>query len=141
MERRAHSPESFPRSRRLKRRRLIRPLFDRRRSDVHRVRAGRVHLLYRFVEPAAVGSATPFQVAFIPGRSARTKVGRNRLRRLLRESFRPEQLRLLTVLESRPEVLTFALLYRGPEREASVQIRADVPRVIRKLVERLHASP
>ena len=50
-------PNAFPRSRRLKRRRLLRPLFDRARPDVGRVRVGTVVLLFRTVEREETGAA------------------------------------------------------------------------------------
>ena len=80
----------FPRATRLKRRRLIRPLFDRDRDDVGTVAVGCVRLLYRTVARAETGYDTPVQVGFAPGRF-RGAIARNRVRRLLREGYRVRQ--------------------------------------------------
>ena len=65
-------PESFPRERRLKRRRLIRPLFDRRQSQ--RVGAGSVVVLYRTVSRDQTGLDVGVQVGFAPGRRSTNAV-------------------------------------------------------------------
>ena len=57
-------PHAFPRSRRLKRRPLLRPLFERGRADVGRVRAGTVVVLYRTVPRAATGLDVGVQVGY-----------------------------------------------------------------------------
>ena len=57
---------TFPRARRLKRRRLIRPLFQRNAPDVGRVRVGAVRVLYRIVPRVSTGLDTPVQVGFAP---------------------------------------------------------------------------
>lgn len=136
----ADHPEAFPRSRRLKRRRLIRPLFSRR-PDVHRVTAGSVHVLYRWVPEAEVGVRTPFQVMTVPGRGHRTNVQRNAVRRALREAFRPLQPALLDAIGSRSGRLTLALLYRGRGDEPGTAIHRDVPRAIARLLKRLADDP
>ena len=69
-------PTAFPRSRRLKRRRLIRPLFERDRADVQRVRAGTVVLLTRTVPRADTGLDVGLQVGFAR-RSAATSARRS----------------------------------------------------------------
>lgn len=129
-------PHAFPRARRIKRRRLIRPLFDRSRSDVERVRAGVVQILYRTVPREATGYDVPLQVGFAPGRRAKTNVGRTWLRRLLRETFRLHQGPLLGRFAERPDCLTLFFLFRGNEETASEDIRRDLPRALARLAER-----
>ena len=126
---------AFPRSRRLKRRRLIRPLFDRT-SDAQRARAGTVTVLYRRVPREATGHDVGVQVGFAPGRR-RTNVARTAVRRFLREAFRLGQGPLLDAQAGRPDCLTLVVLYRGPDDGASAAIRRDLP----KALDRLLAAP
>ncbi|WP_218830420.1 ribonuclease P protein component [Rubrivirga marina] len=128
-------PAAFPRSRRLKRRRLIRPLFDRGRADVGRVRAGTVVLLYRTVPREATGHDVGAQVGFAPGRRA-TNTIRTRVRRHLREAFRLHQGPLLDRFGGRPDCLTMMTLYRGRDDGAGEAIRRDLPRALARLAER-----
>ncbi|MEL7360634.1 MAG: ribonuclease P protein component [Bacteroidota bacterium] len=134
---RAHPRHRWPRAFRLKRRRLIRPLFDRRRPDVHRVTAGSIAVLYRLATEQEVGQHVPIQVGFAPGRRARTNAGRTRLRRLLRETFRVHQHPLVDLFSDRPETFTAMVLFRGQEATASQQIRRDLPRAIQLMMEDL----
>lgn len=133
-------PNAFPRSRRLKRRRLLRPLFDRARPDVGRVRVGTVVVLSRTVERAETGEDAPLQVCFAPGRAARG-AGRVRLRRLLRESFRLHQHALLDAFRSRPDCLTLVVLYRGNAATADRDIPRDLPEALRRLAARPPPAP
>ncbi len=130
-------PESFPRERRLKRRRLIRPLFDRRQS--HRVGAGSVVVLYRVVPRGATGLDVGVQVGFAPGRRS-TNAVRTRVRRLLRETFRRHQAGLLAAFAERPDCLTLMVLYRGREDGASESIRRDLPRALARLADAVAPS-
>ncbi|MDT0630336.1 ribonuclease P protein component [Rubrivirga litoralis] len=127
---------TFPRTRRLKRRRLIRPLFERGRADVGRVREGVVALLYRAVPREALGHDVGLQVGFAPGRRARTNAGRTRLRRLMREAFRQHQGPLLDRFDGRPDALTVMVLFRGREATASADLRRDLPRALARLARR-----
>ena len=129
----------FPRARRLKRRRLIRPLFQRHAPDVGRLRAGVVRLLYRTVPRAATGLDTPLQVGFAPGRTA-TKVARNRIRRVMRETFRHHQDGLLRQLDGRDDALTVFVLFQGREATAPGDIRRDLPRALDRLVRQLDGA-
>ena len=138
---RAHA---FPRSRRLKRRRLIRPLFDRARPDVGRVRVGTVALLYRVVDREAVGLPTPLQVGFSPGRRT-PNAQRGALRRHLREVFRHHSAPLADRFDARtdgaaPHTLTLFVLYRGPDEGAADRIQHDLPRALRRLARDLDAA-
>ncbi|MEM7788547.1 MAG: ribonuclease P protein component [Bacteroidota bacterium] len=126
---------AFPRSRRLKRRRLLRPLFDRGRDDVGRVRAGTVQVLYRTVPRAATGLDVGLQVGFAPGRRS-TNVVRTRIRRHLRETFRQHQAPLVARVADRPDCLTLMVLFRGREDTASADIRRDLPRALARLGDR-----
>ena len=129
---RAHA---FPRSRRLKRRRLIRPLFERGRDDVGALTVGAVRVLYRAVPREATGHDTPLQVGFAPGRRT-TNAQRTRVRRLLRETFRQHQGPLLERFAGRPDCLTLFVLFRGREGTASEDVRRDLPRALARLAER-----
>ena len=132
---RAHA---FPRSRRLKRRRLIRPLFGRRTSQ--RVGAGTVVVLYRTVPRDDTGRDVGLQVGFAPGRRS-TNAARTRVRRLLRETFRQHQGALLARMAGRPDCLTLMVLYRGREETASPDVRRDLPRALDRLAAALDAGP
>jgi ribonuclease P protein component len=135
--------QHFPRTARLKRRRLIRPLFDRAANDVGRLTEGTVHLRYRVVPRDATGTDAPVQIGFAPGRQARTKVGRNRLRRLMREGYRRHQHDLAALFEVRGDTLTVFVLFRGNEATAADDLRRDLPEALRRLHARLQpeASP
>ena len=133
-------PNAFPRSRRLKRRRLIRPLFDRARDDVGRVRQGTVVVLYRTVPRRATGLEVGVQVGFAPGRR-RTNAARTRVRRLLRETFRQHQGPVLEAFDARPDCLTMMVLYRGRDDGASAAIRRDLPPALDRLAGREIAAP
>ena len=126
---------AFPRSRRLKRRRLIRPLFERDRADVGRVRAGTVVVLYRAVPRAATGHDVGVQVGFAPGRR-RTNALRTAVRRHLRETFRQHQGPLLDRFGDRPDCLTLMLLYRGRDETAGPDVRRDLPAALARLADR-----
>ncbi|NNF56921.1 MAG: ribonuclease P [Rhodothermaceae bacterium] len=127
----------FPRTARLKRQRLIRPLFDRTRTDVGRLDAGVVHLRYRIVPREEVGTDASVQIGFAPGRRARTHVGRNRLKRLMRESYRQHQHGLAECFADRPDTLTVMVLFRGNEVTATEDLRRDLPAALRRLEARL----
>ena len=131
---RAHA---FPRSRRLKRRRLIRPLFGRGTSQ--RTGAGTVVVLHRLVPRPATGRDVGLQVGFAPGRRS-TNAVRTRVRRLLRETFRQHQAALVAQMADRPDCLTLMVLYRGREETASPDIRRDLPRALDRLAAALAAA-
>ncbi|MCY3630150.1 MAG: ribonuclease P protein component [Bacteroidota bacterium] len=107
--------QRFPRSMRLKRRRLIAPLFERSASDTKSLVAGSIRILYRFVPRSTTGADEPIQVGFAPGR-CRNAVQRNRIRRRMRETWRRNQ--NLMGLETVPaaETLTLMVLRRSPDR-------------------------
>lgn len=126
---------TFPRRHRLKRRRLIQALFDRGRADVGTVAVGVVRLLFRVVPPEEVGADVPLQIGFAPGRCP-SAVARNRVRRLLRESYRTHQHLLTGLFREWDGVLTVMAIFRGdPEQPGS--IRRDLPRALRRAARAL----
>jgi len=131
---------TFPKSHRLKRRRLIRSLFDRRRDDVGTEAVGCVRLLFRVLDPEAVGHDVPLQVGFAPGRRVESGVERNRVRRLLREVYRVHQHTLVDLFVCRPEVLIVMMLFRGDPDEADDCIERDLPRAMTQTANRLEEA-
>jgi len=128
--------EQFPRKCRLKRRRLIRALFDRGRTDTGTVAAGCVRLVFRVTTPQEVGADVPVQVGFAPG-TCPTAVARNRVRRLLRESYRRHQHTLTDLFAGRPgAVLTVMVLFRG-NPEAPEAVHQDLPRALEQAARAL----
>jgi ribonuclease P protein component len=125
----------FPRAHRLKRRRLIRPLFDRSISDVGIVNVGVVQVRYRVVSRNDVGADVPIQIGFAPGRRMHTKVGRNRVRRVMREVFRHHQHGLVKLFSQRRDCLTMMVLHRGKEDTAASDLHRDFPEALERLEE------
>lgn len=121
---------TFPSSYRLKRRRLLRSLFDRSRDDVQTVAVGCVRLLYRVVERDALGHDVPLQVGFAPGPRAESGVERNRIRRLLREVYRVHQYTLVDPFVCRPDALIVMILFRGAPDRAGACIERALPRAL-----------
>ena len=129
--------ERFPRSQRLKRRRLIRPLFDRGDAHTQSVARGCVRLLYRRVDRSLTGTDTWIQAGFAPGRQP-TAVKRNRLRRLMRETWRRHR-DLITKERITPaETLTVMVLYRA--RTADAWVSEDLVQAMRALSSALSAE-
>ena len=126
----------FPRAHRLKRRRLIRPLFERGRRDVGTVAAGSVRILFRIATVEDVGADVPLQIGFSAGRRARPGVIRNRIRRQLREVYRVNQHLLVDLFRDRPDVLTIMVLYRA-DPDSAASIPNDLPRAMSRLREEL----
>ncbi|PSQ72785.1 MAG: ribonuclease P [Bacteroidetes bacterium QH_6_64_77] len=127
---------TFPPSYRLKRRRLIRSLFDRGRDDVQTVAVGCVRVLCRVVEREALGQDVPLQVGFAPGSRAESGVERNRIRRLLREVYRVHQYTLVDLFVCRPDALIVMMLFRGAPEQAEDGIERDLPRAMRQVAAR-----
>ena len=131
---------TFPKTHRLKRRRLIRALFDRGRDDVGTEAVGCVRLLFRVVDQKAVGHDVPLQVGFAPGRGPESGVERNRVRRLLREVYRVHQHTLVDLFVRRPDVLTVMILFRGDPDRADSCIERDLPRALGRVATRVSPS-
>ncbi len=130
----------FPRAFRLKRQRLVRPLFGRGRADVHAVHVGSLIVRYRIAAPDEVGQTVPVQVGFAVGRHVQPKPARNRVKRLLRESVRLHQHDLVRRFTARPGTLTLVVLYRGRTEGASLAIRRDLPEALRRIASGLDGS-
>lgn len=124
---------TFPRARRLKRQRLLRALFDRNRDDVQVVRAGALVVRYRIVLAAETDPSSPLQVGFATGRHLRTKPVRNRIKRVMRETFRHHQHALLDLFADRPDMLTLMVLYRGGRSGAEAAIARDLPHLLAQI--------
>lgn len=131
--------ESFPRAHRLKRRRLIRSLFDRSRGDVDTLATGCVRVVFRRASPAEVGAEVPLQIGFTPGRTE-TAVQRNRIRRVLREVYRRHQHALTDLLGDRADVLIVMVIFRGNAAQADVCIPRDLPGVLEQLTRHLEGQ-
>jgi len=82
--------QRFPRSMRLKRRRLIAPLFKRNDTTTKSLSKGCIRILYRFVHRDMTGVDSPIQVGFAPGK-CKNAVERNRRKRQMRELWRRNQ--------------------------------------------------
>ncbi|WP_263784320.1 ribonuclease P protein component [Salinibacter grassmerensis] len=132
---------TFPPSYRLKRRRLIRSLFDRNRDDVQTVAVGCVRLLYRVVDREALGHDVPLQVGFAPGSRAESGVERNRIRRLLREVYRVHQYTLVDPFVCCPEALIVMILFRGAPEQADDCIGRDLPPALQRAAASLDEGP
>jgi ribonuclease P protein component len=133
---------TFPKSHRLKRRRLIRSLFDRSRDDVKTVALGCVRLLYRVVNREALGHDVPLQVGFAPGRRVESGVERNRVRRLLREVYRVHQHTLVDLFVCDPRrALIVMILFRGDPAQADECIERNLPRAMQQVASRFEQSP
>ena len=134
----ARRRNTFPRAFRLKRKRLIRPLFDRTRDDVGTVKAGCIRILFRFAKPEEVGIQTPLQVGFAMGRGIKRAVDRNRIKRHLRESFRTNQHDILDALAEHPlKTLTVMVIYRGVPDKASNQVPSHLPTALKELTKKI----
>lgn len=129
---------TLPKARRLKRQRLIRPLFDRAREDVRVVSVGPIAIRYRLAGIEDVGQNVPFQVGFAVGRRVGPAVVRNRLKRVMREAFRLHQHGLADLLAQRDEVLTLMVLYRGAS-DGEAAIQRALPEALRRVEARLAA--
>ena len=133
--RRSHS---FPRAYRLKRRRLIRPLFDRSRKDVHSVTAGSIRILYRVAQREEAGENVPLQIGFTSGRGVRRAVTRNAIKRRLRETYRTHQHLLTQLFAGSPtEMLTVMVVFRGDPAKAAADIPTHLPTAFQRLVEKI----
>lgn len=134
----ARRRNTFPRAFRLKRKRLIRPLFDRKRGDIGTVKAGCIRILYRFTNQEETGVQTPLQVGFTMGRGIKRAVDRNRIKRVMRESFRTNQHDILDTLAGKPlGILTMMIIFRGDPERAASQVPHHVPTALKELNKKI----
>ena len=131
---------TFPRTHRLKRRRLIRSLFDRSRADVDTEAEGCVRLVYRVVSRDAIGHDVPLQIGFAPGRRVENAVQRNRVRRVLREVYRVHQHILVDLFVRRDDALIVMVLFRGEPAAAGDCIPRDLPTAMRRVAARFSSD-
>ena len=129
---------SFPFARRLKRKRLIEPLFDRQDPESQSVYSGSIRILYRFVATDQVEA--PFQVGVAVGRSRGNAPRRNRIKRVLRDALRHDQLRIERISLHSGMALTAMVLFQG-RNETAAQIRSDLDGAFEKLENRLLQDP
>lgn len=127
----------LPAERRLKRKSLVRPLFDRNRKDVGSVAAGCVRLVYRTAARAEVGQDVPVQVGFTAGRAARNAVTRNRIKRIMREVYRTHQHALVDLFLYSDACLTLMVLFRGDPESVRTCAPRDLPEALRRLAARV----
>lgn len=134
--------QKLPRSFRLKRKRLIRPLFDRNREDVGTVSKGCIRLVYRIVPRSQLEADAPVQIGFAPSRHANAAT-RNRIKRLLRETYRLHQQGILDRFAGTESALTMMIIHRaGRQDDARPGCRApaDLPEALQELCRRLDES-
>ncbi|HEX7070129.1 MAG TPA: ribonuclease P protein component [Rhodothermales bacterium] len=127
----------LPRASRLRRRQLIRPLFDRGREDVASTAHGCIRLVYRVVPRTEQGIEAPVQVGFSPGRGHKRAVDRNRIKRRMREVYRVNQSVLAEHFRESDRALTLMVLFRGSLEQAASCIARDLPIALEKASRQL----
>ena len=130
LERHGSTPSNgLPKPHRLKRKRLIQPLFDREDKKTQSLSVGSLRILYRYQPVSMVGQSVPLQVGFAVSRSIGGAVTRNRVKRVLRETFRHNLQGVTEKLSNQKDVLTMMIVVR--------RLPADESRLKRDLLDSL----
>lgn len=122
----------LPKSHRLKRKRLIQPLFDREDEKTRALSVGSLLTLFRYQAPSVVGQTVPFQVGFAVSQSIGGAVTRNRVKRILRETFRQNLDDLTEQLDRQSDVLTMMIVTRHLPADEST-LKKDLVDSIKQL--------
>ena len=128
----------LPSSFRLKRRRLIKALFDRSRTDVETTATGCIRIVYRKLPRIDARVDAPLQVGFTTGRAVRRAVDRNQIKRYMREAFRHNQHVLVDAMAEFPdETLTLMILFRGAVDQARQGVPRHLPTVMHRVAGKI----
>jgi ribonuclease P protein component len=122
----------LPRAFRLKRQRLIRPLFTKGTPDVGSVARGCVRLVYRVVTRRESEANVPILIGFSAGRGG-SAPRRNRIKRVLKEVYRVHQQALMDLFSDGDRTLTIMVLYRRRSTWDERCIREDLPEALAAL--------
>ncbi|GMQ81641.1 MAG: ribonuclease P protein component [Rhodothermia bacterium] len=125
---------------RLKRKRLIQPLFDREDKNTQTLSVGSLRILYRYQPVSMVGHSVPLQVGFAVSRSIGGAVTRNRVKRILRETFRHNLRGFTEKLSNRKDVLTMMIVVRRLPADDS-RLKRDLLDSIEQLVAAIESNP
>lgn len=95
-----------------------------------------ITVYWKVIEPTLIGP--PVQVLIVaPKRRLRHAVDRNRVKRLMRESYRTQKQRLYDTLKSRNQKLTISLSYSHTDIYEYHSIEKKVEKVIDKLIAQI----
>jgi ribonuclease P protein component len=121
-------PFTFPKKEKLKSKKLIEQLFVKGKS----ISSYPIKLIYLKVElPIDV----PIQAGVtVPKKNFKSAVKRNRIKRLLRESYR---LNKAAVFNNREGIFVFLFLYLGKEMPTAQQVEAQMKSVLEKFNKKI----
>lgn len=113
---------------RLKRRKIIEQLFSEGRA----VTAFPVRVQYKMVDQLGV----PLQAGFsVSSRNFKRAVDRNRIKRLMRETYRLQKIPLEQALQTKEQQLALFLIYTGKELPVYALVKEKVEVVLKKLLQ------